>query len=192
MDPTLVTPCDNEDLLRVLGEAQRIGTLGPAPCQEIIRHATWFADVLPAEVTRVIDLGSGAGIPGLVVALVRPTLQIVLVDRRVKCTDALHRAVSVLELTERVSVYCGDVDDICHTSGWQESFDAAISRGFGPPLQTLTYSTAFVRPGGWIVISEPPIDIPDRWSKIDISKMGLSGPDRRGPIALFHVEQSKI
>lgn len=185
-----VPPCDHEGLLRVLGEAQRIGTLGAAPRTEIIGHATWFADALPANTIRVIDLGSGAGVPGLIVAVVRPVLQITLVDRRAKCADALRRAVSALKLTERVSVYCGDVEVLCRTPGWQATYDAAISRGFGPPLRTLSWSAAFVRPGGVVVMSEPPDDVLNRWAGIDLVGMGLSGPRRLGPVAVFHVEHS--
>ncbi|MHB1090949.1 MAG: RsmG family class I SAM-dependent methyltransferase [Ilumatobacteraceae bacterium] len=188
MQSVTVPPCDHEGLLRVLGEAQRIGTLGTAPCVEIIRHSTWFADALPPEVTKIIDLGSGAGVPGLIVAVVRPTLQITLVDRRAKCVDALHRAVSALDLAERVSVRCDDVGKLCHLPGWHRYFDAAISRGFGPPLRTLTLSAHFVRVGGVVVVSEPPDDVPDRWAGIDLASMGLSTPQRLGPVAVFHVE----
>lgn len=188
MPSAAAPPCDHEGLLRVLGEAQRIGTLGAAPCGEVIRHSAWFADALPTEVKRVIDLGSGAGVPGLIVAIIRPLLQITLVDRRAKCVDALHRAVSTLDLTGRVSVCRADVEHLSRLVGWQRNFDAAVSRGFGPPLKTLTWSTLFVRPGGVVVISEPPDETPDRWGGIDLEDMGLRGPQRLGPVAVFHVE----
>lgn len=188
MQLAAVPPYSHEGLLWVLEEAQRIGTLGSAPSIEIIRHSTWFADALPADVIRVIDLGSGAGVPGLIVAVVRPMVQITLVDRRTKCTDALQRAVSVLDLAERVSVRCSDAGDLCRLPGWQGSFDAAISRGFGPPLMTLTLSALFVREGGVVAISEPPDDIPDRWAGINLVGLGLRGPQRIGPVAVFHVE----
>ncbi len=181
---------EHQGLLRVLGEAQRIGTLGAAPCAEIIRHATWFAEALPSDASRVIDLGSGAGVPGLIVAVVRPQLQITLVDRRMKCADALHRAVSALDLAERVSVCCDDVENLCRLPGWHRTFDAAISRGFGPPLRTLTLSALFVRLGGVVVVSEPPNDVPNRWASIDLAGIGLCGPQRLGPVAVFHVEHA--
>lgn len=183
-------PYSHKGLLRVLDEAKRIGTLGSAPSTEIIRHSTWFADALPTDVIRVIDLGSGAGVPGLIVAVVRPMLQMTLVDRRTKCVDALVRAVSALDLAERVSVRCADAEDLSHLPGWQGSFDAAISRGFGPPLMTLTLSACFVRVGGVVVISEPPDEVPDRWAGIDLASLGLRGPQRIGPVAVFHVEHA--
>ncbi|MFA5774405.1 MAG: RsmG family class I SAM-dependent methyltransferase [Ilumatobacteraceae bacterium] len=190
MQSAAVPPVDHEGLLRVLGEAQRIGTLGQAPLAEIIRHATWYADALPAETNRVIDLGSGAGVPGLIIALVRPNAQITLVDRRAKCTDALLRAVAVLNLGDRVGVRRDDVEHLSRQPEWRESFDAAVSRGFGPPHQTLMQARLFVRVGGVVVISEPPADVPHRWIGIDLGQLGLSGPHRLGPVGMFHVEHN--
>lgn len=188
MQSTTESPVDHEELLRVLAEAQRIGTLGPAPVSETIRHSTWFADTLPPDTDRVVDLGSGAGVPGLIVAIVRPTVHVVLVDRRTKCADALRRAVHALGLADRVSVRCADAADLSQLPDWRHSFDAALSRGFGPPLVTLALSALFVRVGGIVVISEPPNDMPDRWAGIELTERGLSGPRRVGPVAVFHVE----
>ncbi|MEO5974578.1 MAG: RsmG family class I SAM-dependent methyltransferase [Ilumatobacteraceae bacterium] len=189
MQSTAEPPIDHQGLLKVLGEAQRIGTLGSAPIPDTIRHSAWFADALPSDVERVIDLGSGAGVPGLIVALCRPTIHMTLVDRRTKCADALLRAVHVLGLGERVRVRCADAADLNQLPDWEHSFDAAISRGFGPPLVTLAISAPFVRIGGTVIISEPPDDRPDRWAGVELAEHGLSGPQRLGPVAVFHVEQ---
>ena len=64
MQPQTDPPISHQGLLRVLGEAQRIGALGPSPLFEIIRHAAWFADAIPIEAREIIDLGSGAGVQG--------------------------------------------------------------------------------------------------------------------------------
>ena len=74
-------------LERILREAQRIGALSNAPATEIICHAKWFADAIPHTARTAVDLGSGAGVPGLIVALFCPLLNIQLVDRRVGRTD---------------------------------------------------------------------------------------------------------
>ncbi|MEK7410176.1 MAG: RsmG family class I SAM-dependent methyltransferase [Actinomycetota bacterium] len=182
-------PYDHEGLLQVLTEAKRIGTIGTASCADVIAHSAWFADALPADVGRVIDLGSGAGVPGLIVAILRPKLHVTLVDRRAKCADALHRAVSVLSLGDRVSVCCDDAERLNRLPNWHRSFDAAMSRGFGPPLSTLAVSVLFVRLGGVVVVSEPPADVPDRWHGTNLAGMGLSNPQRIGSVGVFHVEQ---
>ena len=52
----------------------------------------------------VVDLGSGGGVPGLVIADARPDLRLVLVDRRATRTDHLRRLVGRLGLADRVEV----------------------------------------------------------------------------------------
>ena len=181
-------PIAHQGLLRVLGEAQRIGALGSSPLFEVIRHASWFADAIPAGAVEIVDLGSGAGVPGLIVAVARPELQIWLVDRRQGRVDALVRAIAQLEIGNRVEAVFADVDKIRHEHQWQGRFDAAISRGLGPPLQTLEWSAQLVRPGGVVLISEPPTAVADRWAGVDLAAMRVTGPTRVGPLAMFHVE----
>ena len=181
-------PATHPGLLQVLGDAQRIGALGSAPLAEIIAHAAAFADALPQSTTSCIDLGSGAGVPGLVIAVIRPEMQLMLVDRRAKRTDALLRAVKALGIEDRVSVVCADVESFARTTDTKHHFDAACARGFGPPEFTLRWSAELVQTGGVIVVSEPPLGSPDRWQGIDLSALGVSEPVRVGPVAMFHVE----
>ena len=176
----------------MLGEAQRVGALGSSPLFEIIRHATWFADAIPIEAREIVDLGSGAGVPGLIVAIARPELRVTLVDRRQKRVDALVRAIALLAMGDQVAAVCVDVDKIRAEVSWQARFDAAISRGFGPPLQTLMWSAQLVRRGGAVIISEPPYEIGDRWVGVDLAALGVVGPTRVGPLAMFHVEHQNI
>ncbi len=188
MQPHTDPPISHQGLLRILGEAQRIGALGSSPLFEIIRHASWFADAIPVGAREVVDLGSGAGVPGLIVAVTRPDLRVTLVDRRQKRVDALIRAIALLDKGDQVVVVCADVNKIRTELSWQGRFDAAISRGFGPPVQTLAWSAQLVRDGGVVVISEPPIETEDRWEGVDLSALGVIGPTRVGPLAMFHVE----
>ena len=177
-------------LLAVLREAQRIGALGAAPLTEVIAHAQAFADALPESVGSCIDLGTGAGIPGLVIALARPSMTLTLVDRRAKRTDALLRAIRVLELGNRVSVVCADMTALSRQPDVRHQFDAAVTRGFGPPASTLSVASACVRSGGVVVISEPPVNQPARWSPEVLVTAEIASWERRGPVAVFHVEHS--
>lgn len=164
----------------VLTEAQRLGFLGARPIDEVIVHARAFVDALvdlsPHDgALRVVDLGSGGGVPGLVIAVNRPDAELLLVDRREKRTDFLSRAVSRLGLTPRVEVRCGDVAQVVADS--PDCFDAVVARGFGPPTVTLGFAVSLVRPGGRVVISEPPAG--DRWDADELRQLGLVHRDRR-------------
>jgi 16S rRNA (guanine527-N7)-methyltransferase len=181
-------PAEHEGLIRIFSAAQRIGALGTQPVKDMISHACSFADALPLSIRTCVDLGSGAGVPGLVIAIARPEIQITLVDRRSKRTDALQRAVKALGIEQQVSVVCADVESFARTGKIKHSFDAACARGFGPPEFTLKWSAELVKAGGVIVVSEPPPGSPDRWQGIDLSAVGVSEPTRIGPVAMFHVE----
>lgn len=183
-------PVQHEGLLRVLGEAQRIGALGTQPVHEIIEHATAFVDALPITTQSCVDLGSGAGVPGLVIAVARPHLQVTLVDRRSKRTDSLERAVRVLGIHDRVTVVCADVEDFSRRPSIRRSFDAACARGFGPPEYTIEWSSELVRTGGVVVVSEPPAESPDRWEHLQLEPLGIRRYQRTGRVAVFHVEHS--
>ncbi|MFM7746130.1 MAG: RsmG family class I SAM-dependent methyltransferase [Actinomycetota bacterium] len=169
----------------VLVDAQRIGALGSRPIDDVIAHARAFVEALPPDTRRIIDLGSGAGVPGLVVADALPEATVVLVDRRAKRTDALALAVAGLGWRDRVSVICADVESLVGDPAHVGSHDAVISRGFGPHETTLRLSAGLVRPGGVIVVSEPPEGEPNRWSAELVKDLTLTGPERLGPVARF-------
>ena len=58
-----------QELTAVLERARALGALGPGPVEDHITHAQRFVDALADQTGRVLDLGSGGGIPGLVIAV---------------------------------------------------------------------------------------------------------------------------
>jgi len=92
---------------------------------------------------RLIDVGSGAGLPGLPLALALPQLHVTLVEIRQKRSSFLRRAVQLLQLN-RVDVVEADVADIADT------FDWAASRAFKPPSDWIPIGLSLVRPGGCV------------------------------------------
>lgn len=151
-----------------LASSQRIGMLGDRPVAEVIEHAGAFVDALQDVHGVVIDLGSGGGVPGLVIAAARPDLRVVLVDRRATRTDHLRRLVARLGWRDRVEVVTSDVT----SSAGFPPVDAAVARGFGPPLATARAAAPLVRPGGLLAVSEPPRVDPTRWPDDDVRAAG--------------------
>jgi 16S rRNA (guanine527-N7)-methyltransferase len=165
------------DTLRL---AQRVGFFGERPIPDVIEHARCFVDALEGVTGTVADLGSGGGVPGLVIAVDRPDLEVVLVDRRQKRTDFLLRAVARLGYEHRVTVRCDDVERMAASAA--TVFDAVTARGFGPPASTLRLGERLVAPGGPIVISEPPSG--DRWDPGLLDELVLVH-ERRPGVAVF-------
>ena len=109
----------DDRLLAALAVIQSRGAIGERSLTEAIAHADQFVHVLPAHAGSLVDLGSGGGLPGLVIAVRRPDLTITLVERRATRADLLRRAVVSLDIDYRVSVFAGDVRDLAGTlPGW--------------------------------------------------------------------------
>ncbi len=174
---------DLDDLRAALADAQRLGLLGARPIDDVVEHARGFVDALDAlgPGGRVADLGSGGGVPGLVIAHDRPDLRLTLVDRRTKRTDFLERVVRRLGWVDRVTVVAADAVAVADTS--PHGFDAVVARGFGPPESTLEVAVRLVRPGGRIVISEPPTG--DRWPRATLERLGLRRVPGPTTVAVF-------
>jgi 16S rRNA (guanine527-N7)-methyltransferase len=141
--------------------SQRLGMLGAAPVLEVVEHSEAFVDALSDVSGAVADLGSGGGVPGLVIAWRRPDLQVVLVDRRRTRTDHLRRLVARLHLDGRVSVLTAEARELPTLFG--HLVDAVVARGFGKPATVVEAAGPILADGGLLVVSEPP-ERTDRWS----------------------------
>ena len=151
----------DEPLLAALASIQARGAIGPVSLTDAVRHADQFVAAIPPGARRLVDLGSGGGLPGLVIAERCPHLAVTLVERRATRADLLRRAVSGLGLSERVAVVAADVRTVVASQA--NSFDVVTARSFGPPAETLRWAAALLVPGGRLIVSEPPEDIADRW-----------------------------
>ena len=170
-----------DDLHDVLNESRRLGFLGPAPVEEVVDHAGAYVRALADVTGTIVDLGAGGGVPGLVVAAARPDLRLVMIDRRAKRTDFLDRMVRRLGETDRVQVVAGDVRRHLETDAGR--YDAAIARGFADPETTLTWGARLIRPGGRVVISEPPEG--DRWDDDVLRAAGVERRESERSVAVF-------
>ena len=171
----LVSP--SRTVAEVLATAQRLGTLGDRPIPEVIEHARQFVAALPSSARLVIDIGTGAGVPGLVIADDRPDLDLVLVDRRETRMDALARGVAALGMTDRVQVITADVEKLGRLPEHHEKYDVVVCRGFGSPEVTAPLARPLLKNGGTLIVSEPPSPDPSRWSPALLEKAGFEAPE---------------
>jgi len=171
-----------DELYEALGESQRLGFLGARAIPEVVEHARMYVRALDGVVGTVADIGTGGGVPGLVIAHDRPDLRVLLIDRRQKRTDFLERVCRRYGWLASVEVVCADVTELAEAAAGRESdqaeqqaeqhaVDAVVARGFGPPPLTLTSGASLVRPGGLIVISEPPDG--NRWAPELLHDVGV-------------------
>jgi 16S rRNA (guanine527-N7)-methyltransferase len=162
-------------LMAALERARRLGVLGPGPVADHITHTEAFLQALlplPPGST-VIDLGSGGGVPGLVVLEARPDLTLVLVDAMQRRTALLADAVAAMDAGERCRVITGRAEELGRSDELRGTADAVTARSFGPPAATAECAAPFLTVGGRLVVSEPP-DGPDRWPADGVGQLGLS------------------
>jgi len=165
-------------LLEVLERARDRGFLGPGEVSRHLDHSLGFADVarsvLGAPPTRLADLGTGGGVPGLVLAVVWPETDVVLVESSVRRADALRAEAAALGL-DRVRVLEGRAEDHAHDPECRERFDLVTARSFGPPPVTAEIAAGFVAVAGIVLVSEPPEE-DDRWPEAPLGGLGLDPP----------------
>lgn len=162
-------------LVALLREEQVLGSFGPVPIEDHIRHALGFlAPVgILAPGSRLIDLGSGGGLPGLVLADALPDLRICLLEGRTQRAERLVEHVAALGFADRVTVSAARAEDAAHDPELRYQFDLSVARGFGPPAVTAECAAGFLRQGGRLIVSEPPTGTEARWSEAGCRQLGL-------------------
>ncbi|MEI2650593.1 MAG: RsmG family class I SAM-dependent methyltransferase [Microthrixaceae bacterium] len=162
------------DLSAVLERSRELGFLGPGDVAAHVEHAAGFVEVLESVATgaKVLDLGSGGGLPGLVVAVHRPDLSLTLLDANERRVAFLRDAVRQLDLGASVSVVGGRAETLARDPQLREQFDVAVARSFGNPAVTAECVAAFLRLDARLFVSEPK-GSEDRWPAEGLAVLGL-------------------
>ena len=181
-----MTPLDEptDRLDAVLERSRSLGFLGPGPIAPQREHARSFLSPI-GHAARVLDLGSGGGLPGLVVAWELPGVEVVLLDAMAKRCDFLTGAVEELGLGDRVEVRCGRAEELARDADLRGAFPVVVARSFGAPAVLAECAVGFLaNPGARLLVSEPPeADASDqRWPSDGLEALGL----RRGALVHGH------
>lgn len=88
---------------------------------------------------RLIDVGTGAGIPGIPLKIMLPNIELVLLESTTKKADFLHHVENKLTL-DNVEIVVGRAEEVAHLSEYREKFDIVLSRAVAslPALVELT------------------------------------------------------
>ena len=131
-----------------------------------------FLRVLPSGAREILDVGSGAGVPGIPLKLVVPELRLTMVEARQHRASFLSNAVRELSLRD-VRVIPQRLESM--TREGADHFDAVVARCAGDVGYLFGLGAHLVRPGGVVIASGPPAEHPlpvGRWITVRGVKPG--------------------
>jgi 16S rRNA (guanine527-N7)-methyltransferase len=125
------------------------------------------------------DMGSGAGLPGVVVAIARPWLRVLLVEPRRTRAAFLELAVERLAL-DNAGVHVGRIEDVT------EPADLCFARAFAPPATAWELALPRLRPGGRLVyFGELPDELGTLAGAREVSVLRSPVLESAGPLTIM-------
>lgn len=132
------------------GPAMERGLLGPREAGRLwerhLLNCAVISDLIPSKAS-VVDIGSGAGLPGIVLAIVRPDLTATLLEPMLRRVGFLEECIQLLGLGARVDVRRSRVEDVAH----EFEVDVATARAVAPLDRMAKWALPLLRPGGQLL-----------------------------------------
>jgi len=121
---------------------------------------------------RMIDVGSGAGFPGIPVKLILPEMRLTLLEATGKKTAFLSHMVTILGLCDTEVVH-GRAEEVAHLPDHREAYDVAVARAVASLSTLAEVCLPFVSVGGlFIALKKGDIEAELKSSRAAITKVG--------------------
>jgi 16S rRNA (guanine527-N7)-methyltransferase len=146
-------------------------------------------ETLPA--LRCIDVGSGAGLPGLALKLALPQLSLTLVEATGKKAAFLVDLVDALAL-DGVEVYAERAETLAHRPDQRGTYDVALARALAPLTPLLELTLPFLRVGGVLVAPRRGDDDAARTAAGEASRVLGGGPLQIVPVAVEPLTDGRV
>lgn len=119
-------------------------------CQALC-SAVVSEDTDPSDITfSMVDVGSGAGFPGLPLKIALPNIQLTLLDSTAKKTAFLQHIVETLRLTG-VTVLTARAEEVGHQVAHREQYDVVVARAVSTLSVLAEYTLPLVKVGGLVI-----------------------------------------
>jgi 16S rRNA (guanine527-N7)-methyltransferase len=172
-----------DEVEAILGRSVDLGFLGRMPVAEQIDHALGFVVSTESALGRspdsVVDLGTGGGVPGLILLSCWPDCRFLLVDASERRTEFLAEEITAWRGDEGVDVLRARAEEVGGDDHYRGQFETVTSRSFGSPAVTAECGAPLLAEGGLMVVSEPPDDpVGNRWPAAGLAEVGLTAGSR--------------
>jgi 16S rRNA (guanine527-N7)-methyltransferase len=172
------------DLLLLWNRAQNLTGFESAPdiVRGLFEDSLLFLPLLPDRPLRVVDIGAGAGIPGMPLRIIDAGIEVTLIESKRKRVSFLKTVRRELGLEKSVVIEEGRAEVLASEVVRRDGeFDVAVARAVGNLRQVIPTAHQYLKPGGVFIVSAPP---PDRlaglgaeshgeWRILDYPDLGL-------------------
>jgi len=117
----------------------------------ILKHfvdsLTCIIPVKEEKIERIIDIGTGAGFPGIPIKIIKPNLFITLLESQKKKVTFLEELIKILNL-DKVEIIWDRAENLGKNPQYRETYDLVLARGVAKPNIVLEYALPFVKISG--------------------------------------------
>ncbi|PZU97729.1 MAG: 16S rRNA (guanine(527)-N(7))-methyltransferase RsmG [Pseudanabaena sp.] len=100
---------------------------------------------------KVVDIGTGAGFPGLPIAIAKPSWQVTLIDSKQKKVAFVEETIQILQLSNAIAQW-GRGEDINQQPSHRKKYDLAVVRAVGKPDACASYALPFLKKNGTAIL----------------------------------------
>lgn len=116
----------------------------------LVVPSMYFAELIKTP-GKILDIGTGPGIPGLVLAIANPVCQFTLIDSKIQAVEFIEECRTVLKL-QNVKTFDGRAEIFARDPMHREKYDYVVSRSMAPLPVTLEISAGFVSVQGKVLV----------------------------------------
>lgn len=117
----------------------------------IFKYSNYFFTPCAGENFKILDIGTGAGFPGILISIFLKDRHVYLLDKKSKATNFLREAAHKLNLTN-IYIIEGNAEYLGHDDKYRENFDIVLSRAVGKFNIVCELMLPFCKIGGKIVL----------------------------------------